>query len=108
MVEDDPAVSRTMLRALRTAGYHVTTARSMAEARASRSFDVAVLDIELGDGNGLDLADELLASGRVRAVVFHSATDDPAVKGHARQLGSLVHKSADTSALLDAVAQALA
>jgi len=108
VVEDDPAVSRSLTRALRGAGYEVTAAASRAEARLDGSFDVAVLDIELGDGSGLELAHALLTSEQVGSVVFHSATPEPAVQKRARELGVLVQKSGDLTGLLEAVARAIA
>jgi two-component system catabolic regulation response regulator CreB len=109
VVEDDPAVSRSVARALRGAGYEVTAATSLAEARLDgRSFDVAVLDIEIGDGSGLELARALFASEQVGSVVFHSATLEPAVQKRARELGVLVQKSGDMTRLLEAIARAIA
>lgn len=107
LVEDDPVLTRAMARALQAIGYQVTTARSVAEARKAGGFDLAVLDIELGDGSGLELAEELLASGRARSVVFHSATRKPGEQTRAAELGVLVEKSGDLTALLDATTAAL-
>ncbi len=107
VVEDDPALARAIARALRAAGHEVVTARSRAEAQAAGSFDVAVLDIDLGEESGLQLAKQLLASGRARAVVFHSGTRKPEEQARASELGVLVGKSGDMTALLDAVTRAL-
>ncbi|MDO4552077.1 MAG: response regulator transcription factor [Bacillota bacterium] len=57
MVEDNPDVLRLNSRALRRAGYEVACAETLAQAEAAlaeRAPDVAVLDILLPDGNGLE------------------------------------------------------
>jgi two-component system, response regulator RegA len=56
---DDDETGRFVLAAmLEDSGYRVTEASSIAGARAlleTQAFDVAILDLELGDGHGSDL-----------------------------------------------------
>lgn len=108
LAEDDPVLARAVKRLLCAAGHQVTSVSSAAEAPADGSFNVAVLDIDLGNGSGLDLAEALLQSGRARAIVFYSATRDPAQIERAQSLGVLVPKSAQLGALLAAVTATLA
>jgi DNA-binding response OmpR family regulator len=62
IVEDDPAIGASLHRALGNAGYSCTLAPTVAAARAvSDRPDLALLDLGLPDGDGLDLAQELMA-----------------------------------------------
>jgi two-component system catabolic regulation response regulator CreB len=58
LVEDDPAIAGTIAFALGREGFeveHVLLARAARESVARRLPDVALLDVGLPDGNGLDL-----------------------------------------------------
>jgi DNA-binding NarL/FixJ family response regulator len=67
VLEDDPVMQRRLCRVLAAAGCaleHVAMADSVAEARrllAGRSFGVALVDIGLPDGSGIELVGELQA-----------------------------------------------
>lgn len=61
-VEDDDAFGDRMCQALRARGFSVTRAATAAEARrvaALESPEIAVIDLRLPDGHGLDLVREL-------------------------------------------------
>jgi len=73
IIEDDPALSRAYQRVLVDLGYRVEIANSVADARLQvRNFAPALIlvDIELPDGNGLDLMDELRNSTKERFIVI--------------------------------------
>lgn len=58
IVEDDPALGRGLVLALSDAESAATLAQNCKQARellASRSFDLAIFDVGLPDGSGLDL-----------------------------------------------------
>ena len=58
VVDDDKSILRTFTRILQRAGYQTETAENGKEALEkiqARSYDVALVDIVLGDSNGLDL-----------------------------------------------------
>jgi DNA-binding NarL/FixJ family response regulator len=80
VVDDHPLVRESMVSRLRAMGASdVAEAASVAEARARARTgprDLAVLDIGLPDGSGLDLLAQLRAQGWGRLVVL-SAADDP-------------------------------
>ena len=61
LVEDDPNLSVMLSRQLARAGYFVQAASTIAAARelASHSWDLAILDRNLPDGDGVDLCREL-------------------------------------------------
>lgn len=78
-VEDDDA-TRLLLSRLIGAEVEVTGARSVEEAMSlvySRSFDLAVIDLGLPDGNGLEVVPHVEdGTGRPSPVVLFSASDD--------------------------------
>lgn len=78
LVEDDRAVLEENRRRLETEGYRVSTAAAAAAARKLFNAclpDLAVLDILLPDGSGLDLCRELRAATPV-PVLFLTSLDD--------------------------------
>ena len=86
----------------------VAQAGSLDEARvqiASSEIDVAVLDLSLPDGNGLDLIPELRQANPDVGVLILSANLDPA--GPERALGTgadeILDKLAPVEAVLDSV-----
>lgn len=103
LVEDDPAVARGLARLLMARGLSVEIALSCAAARALPGpFDLAILDIELPDGLGVDLAQALVLKSKICAVMFYTgATYQPLLR-RAAELGPVVPKDAGPLALLDA------
>ncbi len=58
VVDDDKSILRTFTRILQRAGYETETAENGKEALEkihARNFDIALVDVVLGDSNGLDL-----------------------------------------------------
>jgi DNA-binding response OmpR family regulator len=108
IVDDEVATGRSLSRVLRAAGHLVSVAASCAEGRAASGvFECAVLDIDLGDGSGIDLAHELLARGSVLRVVFYSGSMDDEVLARVADAGALVVKSEPISRLLAEVERLL-
>jgi two-component system, OmpR family, catabolic regulation response regulator CreB len=65
LVEDDPAIAKTVVFALEREGYTVRHCMLLGDAQqqlAAQHFDAVVLDVGLPDGNGLDLCRSLRAS----------------------------------------------
>ena len=94
VVEDQPLVANALRRALRAAGYEPSCASSCTGAMHHAGyFPCAVMDIDLGDGDGIELAERLIGLGRLGGVVFHSGCCDPSRERRARALGELVVKS---------------
>jgi DNA-binding response OmpR family regulator len=105
VVEDDVTVARTLSRLLARAGSSVATVRSCNAARSlSQTFDVAILDLDLPDGNGVDLARALLSAFKVPSVLFFSGSTDTTLLARARCMGPVVAKSLGTSAVLELLA----
>lgn len=101
VVEDDVTVAKALSRTLARRGFSVAIARSCTAARTlAQSFDFAVLDIDLPDGNGVDLARDLIEKGRVPSVMFFTGSTDSAMLARARRLGPVTTKASGTSPIL--------
>ena len=107
VVDDDELVARAVARALRAKGHTVQAVHSAAEARAlDHCFDAAVLDINLGDGSGIDLAAELLDACVVHSVTFFSGSTDPNERLRSADYGSFVQKTDGVDELVGALHEA--
>lgn len=76
LVEDDPAIARTVAFALQREGWTVTHSVLLQDARsqlARRTCQALVLDLGLPDGNGLDVLRELRLAGDTVPVLILSA-----------------------------------
>jgi NtrC-family two-component system response regulator AlgB len=85
LVDDEPNIRKTMLICLEGEGHRVTSAssrRDAAAAAARQYFDMAFVDIRLGNDSGLDLIPELLAlnPGMKIVVITAYASIDTAVE----------------------------
>src|SRR5690606_13377768 len=66
LVEDETLFARAVIKRLQKAGYECAHAENLADGRTlTGKFmpDMALLDMRLPDGNGLDLLTELVAKG---------------------------------------------
>ncbi|MEZ4394898.1 MAG: response regulator [Polyangiales bacterium] len=113
VVDDDEAVLRGLVRALMRRGLAVREARSFTEAveaLAVEEPDLLVTDVNLGDGNGLELL--RLASARtprLSTLVISGALDAESAKvGLAGTLATFLVKPFNVAAFSAAVAAALA
>ncbi len=102
VVEDYPPLATVLAIGVGRLGHEVVRVGSAQRARgADGDFDCAIVDIDLPDGCGVELAEELLASKRTAGVVFYTATRDQALRTRARGLGTVVDKSEPLQGLLD-------
>jgi FixJ family two-component response regulator len=94
VVDDDATMLRSVARLLREFGYASSLFPS-AEAFANhREFDEAVcvlLDINLGDGSGIELRHRLKARNVSVPVIYMTGNDSPAVREAALQSGCLAY-----------------
>jgi FixJ family two-component response regulator len=101
VVDDDPALLRSVARMLRQFGY-ASLLFSSAEAFSNRSdFDGAVcvlLDINLGDGSGIELRHHLKAVGISVPVIYMTGDDNAAVRTAALQSGCIAYLTKPFSA----------
>jgi DNA-binding response OmpR family regulator len=112
LVVDDSADMREMLASLLGgAGYTVITAETYEHAVDEADYaepDLLLIDIRLGDHNGLQLAVRERARGHTRPVIAMSGHEDPVLIAEAKRLGApFVLKPLDTDHLLALIAQML-
>lgn len=89
LVEDETNIGATLSDLLQNAGYEVTWAQSRAEALEAIKllpFDVALLDVNLPDGTGFQVAEALQSSAT--AMLFLTAMSDPEHRVQGLQLGA--------------------
>ncbi|HEY6556349.1 MAG TPA: response regulator [Polyangiaceae bacterium] len=102
VVEDYPPLATVLAIGVGRLGHEVVRVGSAQRARAAEGeFDCAIVDIDLPDGCGVDLAEELLSSKRAAAIVFYTATRDQSLRSRGRALGTVVDKSEPLQGLLD-------
>jgi DNA-binding response OmpR family regulator len=80
VVEDEPHLGFSLRFNFEAEGYDVTLAKSLGAARSamkSAGFDLLVLDMMLPDGQGVDLCEELRASGDHTPILFLTAKGAP-------------------------------
>lgn len=104
IVEDDPVVARSIARRLLREGYTVSLAGTCRAARAAGGgFRVAVLDLDLPDGSGAALAEELLRLGAVRHVAFYTGSLDTTQRERAERFGRVFDKGQDLEQVVEAL-----
>jgi len=102
LVEDDVLLARALERTLQARGARVRHAARCAQASVlTGPFPIGIFDIELPDGDGIELARQLRARGVVCRVVFFTACTEPARLARARELGSVFVKTAHLPSLLE-------
>jgi two-component system OmpR family response regulator len=91
LIEDDVAVSDSLKAGLEFTGHSVSPVYNTAEARAAMAesgFDLILLDLELPDGNGLDLLAELRSAADPIPVIITTARTDIADRVAGLDLGA--------------------
>ncbi len=79
LVEDDRYLREGLFDLLTNQGYQITacaTAQAARDEMARQLFDLAILDIQLPDGNGVDLCLTWREEGRTLPILFLTAFDD--------------------------------
>ena len=74
IVEDDPALSQGIRLALGQEGRQFVQAGTIGQAErelAERTFDLLILDLNLPDGNGLDLLSRLRDRSALPVLLYH-------------------------------------
>ena len=101
VVDDDPAILQNVARLLRRFGYACLLFPSAGAFTNHSDFDRAVcvlLDINLGDGSGIELRHRLKAAGNTVPVIYMTGNDTPAVRAAALQSGCLAYLTKPFSA----------
>jgi DNA-binding response OmpR family regulator len=114
IVDDEPDIVFMIKVILRSEGYDVVPASSVAEAREQLSHDepdLVLLDLRLSDGEGWEVLDDLREGGRLQRtpVVILSAHASPGTIERAKERGAATYvtKPFITSDLLGAVRSVL-
>ena len=94
-------MGRSMVRDLEQAGFEVTLVRSYVRALDVRAtFEMAVFDVDLDDGSGVELAARMRDAGKVRCPVFFTGTTSDTILDRATAIGPVVLKQAGVTALV--------
>jgi DNA-binding response OmpR family regulator len=108
IVEDYPPLATVLAITFQRLGYTVERVGRVERARQTTAVhDHAIIDIELPDGDGVELAAALVASGRARHVVFFTATRDAHRIHLAEQIGPVVDKDGGVDHLVAVVEREL-
>ena len=113
VVDDDPAMLLGLARMLRQFGYDSLLFPSAKTFANQSDFDGAlcvVLDINLGDGSGIELRYRLKAAGNSVPVIYMTGNDTLAVREAALQSGCLAYltKPFSASSLIEPLERAAA
>ena len=79
LLEDDPAIARTVIYALERASLQVThclLVRDALQQIKSTAFDVLVLDVGLPDGSGLDVCRQVRAQGATPVLMLSAHSEE--------------------------------
>ena len=101
VVEDYPPLAKVIAIAIQREGHQVDRVGSVARAlTVSGSFDLAVIDLDLPDGVGTHLAEQLRGEGRLGPVIFFTSSSDPVLRGVAASQGRLIEKESGIEELM--------
>ncbi len=109
LVVDDHSAFRQPLAFMLEREADITVVGQAASGAAVRQFldpvDVALVDLQLADGNGIDVIAELSATHPECAVVVLTASSDPQELARAVEAGAagVLHKSMSITDIIDAV-----
>jgi twitching motility protein PilT len=113
VVDDEPAIQRIEVRWLEAAGYGcrgASTAREARELLTQEDFDVALLDVGLGDESGLTLARHIQNDYPQTVVIMVTGAADFTSVSDARLAGAMDYlvKPVESEMLVEAVGRAAA
>lgn len=107
VVEDHPSTSQAVIKFLELNEYVAEAAFDVTSAlkrTAENAYDLLICDLNLPDGTGWDLVEQLSRQGPVRAIAF-SAFDAPEHIARSRETGfaDYVVKGSGADALLESI-----
>lgn len=111
VVDDDPAVAKSVKRVLERAGYDVVLARDGGEAEARfvpQQIDLVLLDLNLPSGSGWDVFERLTTRQPCVPVIIITAMPNQYTMAQAAGVGALVEKPVEVPALLKLIKELLA
>ena len=104
LIADDSAVARvSVARRVRSAGLEVVEQDSAAGACAVEGAELscALLDFDLGDGNGADVAATLRSTSEALPIAFFTSTRTPEDLARAKVFGPIFAKPDELDAAVD-------
>jgi FixJ family two-component response regulator len=112
IVDDDPEMRSSLATLLGAVGYRAETydsAETFLICASSCKACCLVIDINLGDITGVELAYQLSADGLKWPIIFMSGHDDAAIKNQASAVGpvAFLHKPFRGNDLIDAIKKAI-
>jgi FixJ family two-component response regulator len=113
VVDDDPGMLMSVKRLLRTNGYDTVLFSSAKAFKEQVDFEAAccvVLDINLGDGSGIELRHRLNDAGISVPVIYITGNDNPSVRKAALDSGCIAFltKPFSTQSLIEPLKKATA
>lgn len=88
LLEDDPDLGHALMDHLLAAGHTVDWCRSLAQAKVAAVPALALIDLQLPDGNGLSLLQSWRAAGRDEPVIVLTARDQVSDRIRCLQAGA--------------------
>lgn len=112
IVDDDPEMRSSLATLLGAVGYRAETydsAETFLICASSCKASCLVIDINLGDITGVELAHQLSADGLKWPIIFMSGHDDAAIKNQVSAVGpvAFLHKPFRGNDLIDAIKKAI-
>jgi len=112
VVDDDPEMRASMVGLLSALGYCVKTfdsAEAFLVCAPTSEANCLVVDIQLGDISGIELAHQLTAEGLKFPIIFMTGLDDRQVLAQAAGAGGVafLHKPFSAKILNDAIRTAI-
>jgi FixJ family two-component response regulator len=112
VVDDDAGTRRAMRRLLYAFGYTTysfDSAEAFLKTAAGSKANCLVVDIQLGEVSGIELARRLSQAGLKFPIIFMTAVDNPAILSQVTQLGCIacLRKPFSADQLIDAIVKAL-
>ena len=112
VVDDDKSILRTFTRILQKAGYSTQTAENGKEALdkiQARNYDAALIDVVLGDSNGLDLLPKIEENSPKTVKIVVTGSDSTEKRDEACRNGADAYltKPVNPEILLDVFAEKL-
>jgi FixJ family two-component response regulator len=113
VVDDDPGMLKGIGRLLRQFAYDALLFPSAQAFKNHTEFERAacvILDINLGDGSGIDLRHRLKADGHSVPVIYMTGNDNPAVRKAALDSGCIAYltKPFSTQSFIESLKKASA
>jgi len=112
VVDDDPGMRKATANLLSASGYGTESfdsAEAFLNATAKSEATCLVVDVQLGDISGMELARRLAANGLKYPIIFMTALDDKRIQRQAEAVGAVAYlsKPFPPNLLIEAIIKAI-